>query len=187
MTDEEEMTPLYVEVPAWAKEVVMETTEHGGLTRVVREALLAVARGDSAVAEQARYELRQELAESKRARIDALKQQYQPPAVAEPAVRDSIAEVHELARANHQHRQRGWDDATPADRIPEEKLVEIEEALRGGMYVFPEHGKVQKAAVPGVTPEEVIEVLKDRNPDVPEHAFNRRNESEWAWKGVEAE
>jgi len=57
----------------------------------------------------------------------------------------------------------------------ENGLADLEDILDDGKNVDPGHGKVEKVANKyGRTPEQVIEDLKDRNPDLPDDRFDER-------------
>lgn len=62
------------------------------------------------------------------------------------------------------------------DEAFEEKLEAIENELREGCHVFPEHGMVEDAStLRGIDPEEVIDLLKERNPDIPAQQFEAKS------------
>jgi len=51
-------------------------------------------------------------------------------------------------------------------------LNSIEQDLHDGKRFDPQHGKIERAAgIGGMSPQDVINDLKERNPDVPEEAF----------------
>jgi hypothetical protein len=53
------------------------------------------------------------------------------------------------------------------------------------MTVFPDHSKIQDVArTTDKTPEEVISMLKDRNPEIPEYAFEKSMLTKEDWEGV---
>jgi hypothetical protein len=67
----------------------------------------------------------------------------------------------------------------------EDHLESIESNIREGMCVFPDHGAVQTAAsARGVDVDRVIADLRERNPDLPDHAFTKYRESERKWTGT---
>ncbi len=68
----------------------------------------------------------------------------------------------------------------------EEHLQEMEEFLLQGRHLDPSHPRVENAARVGdVDPTEVIEELKDRNPEVPDYAFVDGLHAEETWNGFE--
>lgn len=69
----------------------------------------------------------------------------------------------------------------------ESHLEEIESEIRSGQSVFPEHGMVEEAASVGNTnPMSVIDELRDRNPDLPDAAFKKKQEGGEVWTGTES-
>jgi len=57
-------------------------------------------------------------------------------------------------------------------------LQSLDTLLKDGAHVFPDHGQIQQAAqIGGCDPEDVIEDLKRRNPDVPDEQFSKNSSS----------
>jgi len=68
----------------------------------------------------------------------------------------------------------------------EEHLEELEEFLLQGRHLDPTNPRVKNAASIGdVDPTEVIKELKERNPDVPDHAFVDGLHADESWNGFE--
>jgi len=64
----------------------------------------------------------------------------------------------------------------------------LEQQLYDGTHIFKEHGAVQKAAgLAGTQPEKVIQELKERNPGVPDYAFESMMHAERTWEGCSEE
>lgn len=99
------------------------------------------------------------------------------PSVAERIKEERIALTHEVARANHELRREveAVEQSGPEERVDEDKLEWLEqETILNGEHVWPEHGKVQQAVPDGVSGEQVIALLKERNPDVPDERFEEK-------------
>lgn len=67
-----------------------------------------------------------------------------------------------------------------------EALDSLTEVLRDGQNLFPGHGEVEEVAKRlGTEPEEIIEKMKERHPDVPEHAFEIGVDADTVWRGID--
>ena len=67
-------------------------------------------------------------------------------------------------------------------------LESLESQLYEGANVDSGHGGVKRAAnVAKCDPEDVIDELKERNPEIPEYAFEKALHSDEDWNGVEGE
>lgn len=71
----------------------------------------------------------------------------------------------------------------------EDALVELEDKLAEGTHVVEDHVTVKRAAeiLDDKTPADVITDLKDRNPTVPDYAFESYMHAECEWTGFETE
>lgn len=165
MTDDEsglEMDQINVRVPAETKELAKRKLDHGGLTRVVRERLMEIAHG-AEITEKARLkqhleELREERRELKRRRAD---------------IDDRLEELEgKIARAEDR-----LDSIRDREGEYEGALQMLEAEMHDtGMHVFEDHAKVQEAALVGqCSPEDVLDDLRERNPNLPEEQFAPRN------------
>jgi chromosome segregation ATPase len=160
MTDDEDTEQINVEVPARTKELAKDQLEHGGLTRVIREKLTQIAHGEEAseierVKDQL-HELRDERRDLKRERHD-IDQQLEKVDV-------------KIERAENK-----LDELRDKEGEYEGALQMIEEEMHNeGMCVFEGHGRIKNAADIGdCTQQDVINDLKERNPDLPQEQFSQ--------------
>lgn len=135
-------------------------------------------------AEQARKE-----AEEADERIAELEEQM-------AEMQDQMAEVSEQIAAERERKQAALDRArearAEAERTEQERAAEREEALlevedhvRSGGHIFPEFRAVTRAAeVCNTTPAEVIETIRERNPNVPDYAFREGRLNGKKWRGL---
>lgn len=169
---DEEMVRVNVEVPKSVRDTATEKLEYGGLSREIRERLHEIAFGPELTQrtrlERRRESLKDDLREKREARrkieteIETLENRIL-------AVDEKLASV------------------TSREDKFEAKLEELESQLRrDGIRVFTDHPAVGRAAATGeVEVEGVIRELKDRNPDVPDFAFeNGLHDYENGWDGV---
>jgi len=160
--DEQDHAQINVTVPRETKEIAKRKLEHGGLTRVVRDALTRVAHGeDVSEREKVTDKLRQ-LRDTKREKISKRNQ-----------LDDEIAELEvKIERAENR-----LDELDDKQGEYEGTLKMIEQKMHDdGMHVFPGHGMIDEAAsIGGCSPEDVIDDLRERNPDLPDHRFEEKN------------
>jgi len=91
---------------------------------------------------------------------------------------ERIALTYEFARANHERRKEveSAERASPEERVDKSDLEWLEQqTICNGDRVWSDHAKVQEVASDGVTGEEVVALLRERNPDVPDERFEERN------------
>lgn len=168
----EETVRVVADVPESVKEGAQAKLEYGGLTREIRNRLEEIAFGadlnQRSRLERQRDEFREEIRtlREQRREIDAEIATYE----------DKLDAVEEKLSA-----------LTTAEDKYETKLEELEGLLRhDGQRVDPSHPAVERAAATGgVEPEGVIRDLQDRNPDVPDYAFEDGvNDFENEWNGL---
>lgn len=170
---EEGPAQINVQVPWTLKQAYKATHEHGELSDDIRALLeRETFEGDLSrrmQLERLLNELRADL-ESEQDRRDGAESKIE-------AIKTRISQVQdELGQLNS--RQSAY----------EECLVELEREIRGGGRVFPEHGKVAKAAaVVDNKPEDTIQDLKERNPDIPDRAFVEKRRDPTPWNGVNSD
>lgn len=159
MTDDNEpMERVGAKVPKRTKEIAKEKLEHGGLSRVVREAIAREAHGEE-VAERDRVadhlkDLRKQKRDKIRKRDD---------------INDDIEEIErqiERAEAELDRIDNSVGEYEGALQMIEDKMSQ------NGASVFIGHGQIRKAAEVGDrTQQDVIDDLKERNPDMAESRF----------------
>lgn len=156
MTDEE-MTRVGFEAPAETVQRVKRKTEWGGMSEKLRERLDEIAYGTE-VTERKR--LREKLNDLREEKRDV-----------EHDIESLRHKRDELEREIENVEQR-LDVLMDNDGEYEGILQGIEADLHDGKRVAPGHGKVERAAELGeCDPQDVIEALKERNPELPDMAF----------------
>lgn len=172
MTDDrDETVQVTHRIPKHVRDAAQEATERGVLSEAVRNVYRAAAHGETfdgherVAAELASIDAERERLSAQREHAD-----------------ERLATLEERRADLESVSDREADRSTDY----EAELDQIEADLHDGMHVFEEHGVVQQAAqAGGVTPAEVIEELKERNPEVPDYAFVARHESDYRWTGTE--
>lgn len=176
MSSDEETVQVVVNVPKSVKETAQDKLEYGGLTREVREALQRVAFGEDL---NQRSRLERQLEELQDEREELRNQRRELDADIE-AVDNKINGVQNSLNQL----------STEEDRY-EAKLEELEYRLRDeGTRLWPTNGNVARVAKEaGKEPEGVVQDLKERNPDVPDIAFEEGKlySNEPSWNGVDEE
>jgi len=169
-TDDQEYARYTVRVPKSAKELAMDKTEHGEMAEKIRTTFQTVAFGEE-VGE--RSQLERELTEVRQKKDDVRAE-----------IRELQAELDTL-----EQRETRIEDSLSSLSSKEDKfegmLEMLEELLYDGVHMWPDNGKVQKAAaIGGIEPEGVIKKLKDRNPNIPEYAFKSKLKASKEWRGM---
>lgn len=167
---EQEYTRYTVRVPRSAKELAMQKAEHGEMSEKVRTLFQTVAFGEE-VGE--RSQLQRELSEIRQKKDEK---------------RAKKREI-ETEIANLEQRETRIEDQISSLSSQEDKfegmLEMLEELLYDGVRMWPDNGKVQKAAAMGsLEPEGVIKKLKERNPSIPGHAFESKMKARKEWRGI---
>ena len=147
------------EVDEQAYEMAKEKLDYGEMSEILREAIHEVAFGSRTTEQQRVKDRLKELREKKR------KKQRE--------IRDAQQEVDEIERKIERCEDR-LDELQEQDGEFDGALELLESQLEEGSRVFVGHGQVEQAAELGkCTQEEVIQTLKQRNPDLPDEAFRR--------------
>lgn len=152
-----ERVTMSVKVEKHLREAAKRNSEHGEISEEFRKTIQRIAYGEEIEQEE---RLKVELREKRNER-DELKGEIREKQAEVETLETEIARLEERVENRNERR----------DKF--EGMVEMLEAtLKDGGRVFPEHGQVKQAAAVGeVEPEDVIERLKERNPDAPDHAF----------------
>jgi len=157
MTDEE-TAAVNVQVPERTKELAKDKLEHGGITRVVTEALANVAHGAKTTEmERVKDSLRD------------LRDERQGLQNERNKIDDQLDDIErKIERAEER-----LESLRDKEGEYEGALSAIEAEMRDeDISVFPSHGRVTSAAeVGGCDPEKVIADLKERNPELPDERF----------------
>lgn len=174
--DDEEMSRISVDVKKTHHEMAKRKLEYGGITREIREAIRRVAVGED-MNQRSRLERQLEELQEKRDDLRAKRREI-----------EASIETIETKINGVQH---DISQLSSKEERYEAKLEELEYDLReGGQRFYPEHKKIERIA--GETqrePEALINDLKERNPDIPDYAFeegDRYGKNE-RWTGVPEE
>jgi chromosome segregation ATPase len=145
------------QIDADTADIIDNRLEYGEKSRLIREFAQEIAYG-AGWDERSSIDIQIEHVEDKLA--EARKRRRQAEQQIE-TYEDELARLREK-RETKQTRQEKLDAS----------LVPVEDDLRRGSRVFPDHGAVQRIAREyDITAEDVLERLKERNPDVPDRAF----------------
>lgn len=169
MTDEDTVR-VVAEVPESVKETAKDKLEYGGISREIRETLERIAFGED-LTQRSRLERQRE------------------------AVADDLRELREQRREIDAKIESAEERITAIDQKLstitsredkfEAKLEELEAQLYDGVRLWDDHGAVRRAAqTGGVEPEQVIRTLKERNPDIPEYAYQQALHDNETWGGL---
>lgn len=161
-SDDEDLVQVSHMVPRHHRDKATDNTEWGGISEAVREVYRLLANG--ANIDTVRIKLKLDLARKRRRNI---KEQ-----IADLRQELSILEDREEElEARLSERQTGHGKF-------DELYGELETDLSNGYSVFPEHGKVKRAAdVSDYTPSEIVDMLREDNPELPDHQFEEQSES----------
>lgn len=168
--DEEELVQVSHLVPKSVREDAQQNSGHGDLSDAVRMAYRTIAYGDD-------YQNTTRLKQ----RLERAKNEYRRLVEEKDAVEDEMEDTEDRIRQLREQ----LETAEEADERFDELIEELETKLEGGSHVFPGHGGVVEAAeIGGVSEGEVIDTLKDRNPEIPDDAFVPQSEAEFEWTGL---
>ena len=170
--DDDELVRVTHLVPRSDREAAAANTAHGEPTQAVRDVYRFLARG---------FPLEDAVGMTRIERVRRVRERM------ESEVESMTDEIAELESREAALRERVEHAADRREKF-EARMDELETNLRDGMNVFPDHSLVEStASVSDLTPSEVIGLLRERNPDVPDHAFVKVTESSHAWRGVSDE
>lgn len=162
MSDDKDQVNFTVD--ADAKESAKKRLEHGEFSAKLRQRVHELAYGTEVTERKRLQEKRQEKRQNVRDlthEIEGLKEERN-------------REEREIERIDSR-----LDALADDDGEFEGFLQAIESDLHEGYRVDPNHGKVERAAEIGdCKPSDVIEALKERNPEVPDEAFRDAKQTE---------
>lgn len=163
--DDDDLVQVSHMVPESHRDAATEHTEYGGISDAVREVYRILAAGGTL--EKARVKLQLDRIRNDRRRI-------------EEQVSDLEMELDHLEERERELESR-VDDADSREVRFEDTMADLDTIVQNGERVFPSHGKVERAAeLSGMTPEEVISALRERNPDVPPSTFREKTDADEA-------
>ncbi len=156
-------------VPSHVRDAAQDRTEHGELSEEVRSLYQRIAFGEE-VAEH--DTVRRELERVRDEKDDTRRQ-----------IRELQAELEELERRETRLEEKLSKHTSRQDKY-EGHLEALETQLRDGTHIWPDHPGVKRAAnTAEMEPEEVIEELQERNPEVPDYAFQDAMHADRVWTG----
>lgn len=157
MSDDEPTKLFGAQIDADTHEVLDARLEYGEKSRLIQDLANTIAYGGD-WNERTPLDIQIENVEEKLAR-------------AREKRRKADAEIETYEADLQRLRDKRETKQTREEKI-EASLVPVEADLREGKRVFPEHGAIQTIAREySMAAIDVIDFLKERNPDVPDHAF----------------
>lgn len=157
--DDGEYEQVNVKVPKRTKELAKKQLEHGGISRVIREALEREAHGERT---------------TERARVKDHLNDFREERRSKKSKRDRLNDDLDELDVKIDRAEQRLDELDDREGQYEGVLTALDEHLAEGGHVFPDHGMVERAAeVGGCAPQDVIDDLRDRNPDLPDERFKQ--------------
>lgn len=169
-----EMDMVAARIPKDVKDAAKDKLPHGGMTREIQDLFNRIAYGED-------LNFRSRLQRQRRELADRLEAKRRERRELDTDIENMESRIKELDRK--------METVTTREDKFEAKLEEIEAKLRiDGMHIDPEHPAVKRAAqTGGVETGKVMRKLRERNPDVPEYAFQEFQESSRKWEGLPQE
>lgn len=169
----EEMVGMYAKVPESLKQAAKEQLPHGGISKVVRESLRYEVFGPG-LGTRSRLEREIEKIDDELTKKRAER-------------RDINTEIENLEQRRANYEKKISNLSSKEDKY-EAKLEGLESRLLDeATRLWTDHPAVKDAAVTGeVDPEAVVEDLKERNPEVPDYAFQQGLHDTHDWHGRES-
>lgn len=192
-----ELERTNVMLPEEEKQIVKESGGYGALSSACQRGVLAEARGEEYVAADEMRKLARSQWEDTEEGIESVLSALETSASDGGAV--TMERVHEEFDAFREERRTAitepvQDSVSEAvqEHVKEQQeefeslLVELEDLLRQGNHVFVGHGQVKDAAkLDNSEPEDIIDLLKQRNPEIPDYAFESVAEADRRWWGID--
>lgn len=167
---------------------------------LIRTGLKMGVYGEEVVAAEAKNEVDREQCEATEAGINKLIsafEQRDAKAFTRTEVVDALESLRDerVTAVDQRIQERQQQSQTAVETRQEEELddalatLEMETVRHpNGRRVFPDYPPVRDVASEfGVTPNEIIETLRERNPDVPSHAFKAGGNAVTKWHGLSEE
>lgn len=147
-------------VPEDVKEVAQNRCRHGDMSDLVRRAYIVMATTGE-ITETFDLECEKKLIENQREQV-----------------KHHLTVLEEQLDELDEHLEQinmALESARESENQRETILADLEELLDSGQSVFPAHARVRDAAsVSALSADEIVELLKERNPDVPDAQFEDR-------------
>jgi len=172
LSGEKERSNVYLDKEP--KKIIQERDD-GNVSESARRGVREDAYGEQVVKAERKNDAARKSLESAISAFKRVEREFSNiPSVAEQLKEERISLTHGVVRTNYERWKtaESVDESDPEERVDESDLERLEEqTIQQGGRVFPDHGKVQKIAPPGVTGEEIVELLRERNPNVSEEQF----------------
>lgn len=167
----DEMVRTTLLVPEHVKEAAKRNTERGEISTELRRTYRKLAFGEAVEREDTERQRLQELREEK----DDIRSK----------IRNLQADLEELEREEARLEER-LQNRESREQKYETILETLESELYDGANITVHRSSVKNAAdLKEVTPKEVVEEIKERNPAVPDHAFKPPMETNEEWNGID--
>lgn len=167
---DDEMVRTTIQMPRNIRDEAKNQTEHGELSEMVRDLFREVAFGEE-INKREQYKKQLERVRDEKDEVRG-------------EIRDLQSRLDTLEDKESRLEERLSESTSLKDKY-DGMLEMLEQTLYSGTHVDKNHGAVERAAnTAGVEPEDVIEDLKDRNPEVPDYAFVRKDRAELPWRGL---
>lgn len=159
------------QIPEDVKDAAKQKLDHGGITREIEDLFKRIAYGEDVNLRSRLKRQREQLQEQ----LDGKRRER----------RELDADIENL-EDRIQGLDRKMDGLTTQEDKFEAKLEELDAKLRiEGQHIDPDHPAVDRAAATGkVETGKVMRELRERNPDVPEYAFEEMRDAEGRWEGL---
>lgn len=173
MNDDPPKKRVVAEVDEDAKEILDEKLAHGELSELIRDVVNTVAFGDG----WDRRTVLDRRIEAKREDIEALR-----------AKRRDINAKIETAENDLKTLQQKRERIETKDEQYAGALWSFEQSFRAGEvgHIYPKHSRIHQLAEEyNKDREDVFDELRERNPDVPDHAFVEVGKADWKFTGLD--
>lgn len=158
-------------VPEHARDAAQSKTEHGELSDLVRGVYRRIAFGEDV-----------DQHESVKMELERVRDEKDE---TQAKIRELQADLESL-RTKETRLEEKLSEHTSREQKYEGHLDQLEAQLLDGSHIPKSYNGVVQAAKEGEKePEDVIDELKERNPQVPEYAFEEIQHAQYRWSGVD--
>lgn len=175
MSDEEQgdedVVRTTIRMPRNLRDEAKAQAEHGQLSEMVRDVFREIAFGED-INKREQYKRQLERIRDDKDDIRA-------------DIRDLQTELEKLEAQEARLEERLNETTSLRDKY-DGMLEMLEHELYSGENIFAEHAAVKRAArTSNLEPDQVIEELKERNPEIPEYAFEPKMHADREWFGID--
>jgi len=169
--NDEEVVRTTIRMPRNVRDEAKAQTEHGELSEMVRELYREVAFGEE-INKREQYKKQLERVRDDKDEIRS-------------KIRELQTQLDNLESKEARLEERLNETTSLRDKY-DGMLEMLEHEIYSGENIFAEHAAVKRAArTSNLDPEEVIEELKERNPEIPEYAFVPKMHADREWFGID--